>query len=518
MHSLKLLLAPALGFAAACGGANKSESQTFGGSPNAGASVQGGNNSLGGTGTSQGGSTPFGGTATTTGRIVSESGGSSMSGATGGLTSKEGGGGAVTAGGNSGISGGFTSGTSTITGGKSGATGGAGGVSSSATGGKVGSTGGTTNNTATGGRTSASGGASTVATGGTVSTTGGVGTTGGTSTGGNSATAGSSSVAMAGWVLSYFGPEQSVAADSLHLAYSTDGLHWTRLGSGGPAYQLTGLGTNHIRDPFILRKQDGSFVYLATDWTLSNNDSNYWNNPSSKILVADSKDLKTFTNPRLLTLTSLKGPSNTPMHAWAPEGYFDAATQQYAIIWSGNDSTDSNRIYISYTKDFVTLESTDPAVLFDPGYSIIDGTFTSHNGVGYLFFKDETDNSGTTLTGSGKDIQVARAASDSLAPGAFSRWDANYITRGTNQSTRQATEGPFIIKDPKQNLWYLYADFYTQNGVFGCWSTTNLGVNPNAWTRVASANYSLPAGVRHANTVLVTQAELDAVIAYYANK
>src|SRR6187551_3768500 len=28
--------------------------------------------------------------------------------------------------------------------------------------------------------------------------------------------------ATVGWVLSYFGPEQSAAADSLHLAYSTD--------------------------------------------------------------------------------------------------------------------------------------------------------------------------------------------------------------------------------------------------------------------------------------------------------
>src|SRR6187402_1051569 len=105
--------------------------------------------------------------------------------------------------------------------------------------------------------------------------------------------------ATVGWVLSYFGPEQSAAADSLHLAYSTDGRHWTRLGSGGPAYQLTGMGTNHVRDPFILRKRDGSFVYLATDWTLSNDDANYWHNPSSKILLADSKDLLAFTNPRL---------------------------------------------------------------------------------------------------------------------------------------------------------------------------------------------------------------------------
>lgn len=319
----------------------------------------------------------------------------------------------------------------------------------------------------------------------------------------------------AAWVLSYFGPEQSVAADSLHLAYSTDGRHWTRLGSGGPAYQLSGMGTNHIRDPFLLRKPGGGFVYIATDWTLSNNDSNYWNNPSSKIFVADSRDLITFEEPRLLPLTSQKGPGGKPMHAWAPEAYYDVAQDQYAIIWSGNDASDRNRIYVSYTRDFRALVEPEPEVLFDPGYSVIDGTIVKHGGASFLFFKDETDNAGGTVTGSGKDIQLARATSESLSPGSFIRADAAYITRGTDQSKRQATEGPFVIKDPQKELWYLYADFYTQGGLFGCWSTPDLNVKPSEWKRLASSEYSLPAGVRHASAVRVTQAELDALKAHY---
>ena len=321
--------------------------------------------------------------------------------------------------------------------------------------------------------------------------------------------------ATVGWVLSYFGPEQSAAADSLHLAYSTDGRHWTRLGSGGPAYQLTGMGTNHVRDPFILRKRDGSFVYLATDWTLSNDDANYWHNPSSKILLADSKDLLAFTNPRLLRLTSLTGPGGKPMHAWAPEAYYDAAGERYAIVWSGNDSADRNRIYVSYTRDFQTLLSSEPELLFDPGYSVIDATITTWEGASYLFFKDETDNDGGAATGSGKDIQVSRAPSEALTPGGFIRSDPGYISRGAQQSLRQATEGPFIIKDPKQTRWYLYADLYTRGGKFGCWSSHDLNAKPCTWTPLAADEYSLPAGVRHANTVRVSQAELDALKAHY---
>jgi hypothetical protein len=71
------------------------------------------------------------------------------------------------------------------------------------------------------------------------------------------------------WVLSYFRPSQDLESDSLHLAYSLDGLHWSGLAHGRPVYQLSGMGTNHVRDPFLFRKNDGTFVYLATDWTLA---------------------------------------------------------------------------------------------------------------------------------------------------------------------------------------------------------------------------------------------------------
>lgn len=312
------------------------------------------------------------------------------------------------------------------------------------------------------------------------------------------------------WVMSYFGPNQDLPNDSLHLAYSTDGLHWTSLNGGQPVYQapttIGGIaGSGHIRDPFILRKNDGSFVYIATDWTLAVNDSNYWNRPSPRIFVADSADLITFSNPRFLTLTTSLG-SNTQPHAWAPEAYYDATRGQYAIVWSGN--ADRNRTYVSYTTDFNTLVSATPEVLFDPGYDEIDATITSYNGLNYLFYKDET--------GTGKDIQVARSSGAALTAGSFSRISSNYLTRGSTQSVMQGTEGPLIIKVPGQAKWYLYADYYGNGGVFGCWTTTNLDADPATWTRLTSGtDYSLPAGVRHANTVRVTQAELDALKARY---
>lgn len=308
------------------------------------------------------------------------------------------------------------------------------------------------------------------------------------------------------WVMSYFGPGETLEADSLHLAYSVDGLHWSPLAAGAPAHVLSGMGTNHIRDPFIFRKRDGTFIYIATDWTRSDY-VGYWNNPSPNLFVADSTDLITFTNPRLLQVTNLPGAGGKSMHAWAPEVYYDAVRDDYAIVWSGNDTTDRNRIYVTYTDDFSTVQSVTPSVLFDPGYSAIDATIVQANDRNYLLFKDET--------GAGKDIQIARSSGASLAAGTFTRWDPDYITRGSNQGTAQYTEGPLVIRPAGQDYWFMYADFYGAGGIFGCWKTNDLDADPSTWTRLSSQEFSLPPNVRHANTVRVTQAELDAMIVHY---
>jgi hypothetical protein len=326
-------------------------------------------------------------------------------------------------------------------------------------------------------------------------------------------TANAAACAPAAWLLSYFWPHQDVSSDSLRLGYSMDGQRWGTLGGNQPAYQLTEMGTNHIRDPFIFRKNDGTFVYLATDWTLADNESGYWSHPSPRIFIADSDDLITFENPRLVTVTDLPGPDGQPMHAWAPEAYYDEERDCYVIVWSGNDTTGVNRIYASYTEDFVTVLDPTPEVLFDPSYSVIDATIERSDGRNYLFFKDETDLGGPDQLG--KDIQIAIGSGASLAPGSFAISTREYITRGTSQSVRQATEGPFAIFQPDAGRWIMYADYYLNGGVFGAWATPALDAAPSSWTRLRNSEFRFPSGVRHAHAVRVTVDELDALIDHY---
>ncbi len=328
------------------------------------------------------------------------------------------------------------------------------------------------------------------------------------------------------WVLSYFlGQGNSAEENALFLAYSRDGLHWTELNGGKPAYVLEGIGGNRIRDPFVYRKKDGKFIMIATDWTIWQTENavseGYWSNPSPCLIIADSEDLITFTNPRRIDFAQLSDEALAKrqernwgnMHAWAPEVFYDEGRGQYGVIWSGDGdlSGDSviNRTYVNYTKDFVTFSK--PEVFFElkdsDGNNIteIDATITDWNGKYYMFFKGEA--------GEAKDIQ--EAVSTSLEPGSFVVTDPEkYVTRTTDQATQMFTEGPFVVKDPSKELWYLYADFYGRDGQFGCWATTSLDAAPEEWKQLDESEYSFPYGVRHANTVRVSDSELQKLISH----
>jgi hypothetical protein len=316
------------------------------------------------------------------------------------------------------------------------------------------------------------------------------------------------------YLLSYFVSDRTLAGDSLHLAYGSDGLHWTALANGLPVYTVPSLGSRHIRDPFILRREDGTFVLLATDWTLAQNDADYWSHPSSSIFVAETTDLITFTNPRLLELTTLPGPNGERMHAWAPEAYFDEERGAYAILWSGNDATGRNRIYVTYTIDFTSLVNEIPEIYFDPGYAVIDATLVRTQTRSYLFFKDESDGDGGPLTGTGKDIQIARTPAPTVAPGSFSREDGDYLTRGVTQGVRRLTESPLVFNVPNEQIWFLCANFFVYGGI-GCWRGADLDAPASTWTEIAASQFRFPANASQPSIVRVTQGELDALLLRY---
>ncbi|WAZ24844.1 glycoside hydrolase family 43 protein [Streptomyces cinnabarinus] len=285
--------------------------------------------------------------------------------------------------------------------------------------------------------------------------------------------AGTAYAADSAYVMAYFTESNTMleADYGLHLAVSTDGLRWTPLNQSAPVVTPT-AGAGGLRDPFVLRKQDGTFVVLATD--LSGTD---WSRTSVYIHVWDSTDLRSFTDYRLLKLHDM-----TTTHSWAPEAYWDAGRGQYGILYSSVNSSGHNVIMVSYTTDFRT--TTSPQVFFDPGYDVIDGNLTiGVNGVNYLYYKREG-----TLVG---------ARSSSLGPGSFTPFSTAVAHGGT--------EAPTVVKSLTSNTWYLWGDTYTPNGVFYVWQSTNLA--SGTWAPLDQKLYTQPLNSKHCGIHPITSTE-----------
>jgi hypothetical protein len=273
---------------------------------------------------------------------------------------------------------------------------------------------------------------------------------------------------FAGYILSYFGG--SPYKESLFMGYSYDGVHWVPLKGNTPILNAT-LGSKSVRDPFLMRKKDGSFAVIATQG---------WDNPS--LYIWDSENLTSFSNERLVKV------SNFGPRAWAPEASYDILTDKYIFYWS---DPAVGPIYSNTSSDLIQF--TDPEEFFSTGYSIIDATITDWNNEYYLFFKDERD--------SGKSIKTAK--SSSLAPGSFKVITPNFITD-------TMVEGPFALKSLTQDQWYLYYDYFNEGGKFGVSVSSDL--NAETWTKLAVDQFNLPAGVRHGGSIPVTQEELSAIL------
>ncbi|MFJ3308870.1 glycoside hydrolase family 43 protein [Streptomyces sp. NPDC086549] len=280
------------------------------------------------------------------------------------------------------------------------------------------------------------------------------------------------------YVMGYFteSPDMLAANYGLHLAVSTDGLQWTPLNQNNPVGTPT-AGSGGLRDPFILRKQDGTFVVLATD--LYGTD---WTYVSQYIHVWDSTDLRTFTGYRRLKLHDMD------THSWAPEAFWDAGRGKYGIIYSSVNDSGHNVIMINYTSDFITVG--DPQVFFDPGYDVIDGDLAvGVNGVNYLYFKKNS-----TLVG---------ARSTTLDPGSFTEFSTPVSHNGT--------EAPTLVKSLTSGTYYLWGDTWSPNGVFYAWQSSDLSAG--TWTALDQRIYTQPLNSKHCTIQPITTSEYANLIA-----
>lgn len=143
------------------------------------------------------------------------------------------------------------------------------------------------------------------------------------------------------------GTSMTYMDDSLHLAYSYDRINWVALNdNNGILFKMNkGYGASptngqQIRDPFLLRKQDGTFVLLATATTSAGATT------SSSIFAWDTTDLIHYSNERAIVM------NNASLAAKKPQAAYDSTAGNYVIYW-----TDGTKVYANTTNDFVSAST-----------------------------------------------------------------------------------------------------------------------------------------------------------------
>lgn len=288
----------------------------------------------------------------------------------------------------------------------------------------------------------------------------------------------------AAYAMGYFkeSPDETDDSYALHLAVSDDARRWVPLNQNDPVAVPT-AGTGGLRDPFILRRQDGGFAVLATDLK-----GRVFNLDNQYIHVWDSTDLTGFTGYRRVHL------HNMDTHSWAPTAFWDAGLGRYAVVYSAYNGT-RDVLMVNYTTDFVDMGT--PQVFFDPGHNVLDGDVLVHGGTCYLAYKNMDDG----------DLYVSRSASG--APNSFTT-----LTGGLRQG--DAIEGPILVAENGGGSFSLWGDsFAPVNGDFYAWQSNDIAAD--SWSAMDQRLYDQPISSKHATIVPITAAERDALFAHWGN-
>lgn len=279
------------------------------------------------------------------------------------------------------------------------------------------------------------------------------------------------------YIFAYF---KNNGQDGLHLAYSNDGFKWSALKKDSSFLQPTVAKDKLMRDPCIIRGEDGLFHMV---WTVS------WNDRG--IGYASSKDLINWSEQRFIPVMMHE---DSARNCWAPEITYDAKKKQYMIYWAttikGKYPADpkvengyNHRMYYVLTKDFNTFSKTK--LLYDKGFNVIDATIIPNGKQFVMFLKDETREPVQ------KNIKIASSK----------KLNSGYSEASAPITGNYWAEGPTILRI--NGTWIVYFDKYRDHK-YGAVQSTDL----KNWTDI-SHKVSLPSGIRHGTIFTISRKEFE---------
>ena len=290
-----------------------------------------------------------------------------------------------------------------------------------------------------------------------------------------------------GYLLVHFVEDPHGHGEQIYFSLSDgeDPLTWDRLNGGRPVL-TSHIGTTGVRDPHIIRAEDGWFHIVATDLRVWRTEGQDWEefrrHGSRSILIWDSPDLLSWQGPRSVEVA----PPSAGM-AWAPETVLDPATGEYVLHFAsalyadddpGHEGPALAQLLTTRTRDFHTFTPAEPYLSLPGG--VIDMTVAfDDDGRVHRFAKQDDDAPGSW--------QVFQQVGDGI--------DGDFRTLATNlgQQFGPRVEAPLIFRANDGDRWYLWVDQYGRlpQGYHALTSRTLDG----KWERVPG--FSLPPHTKH---------------------
>lgn len=277
-----------------------------------------------------------------------------------------------------------------------------------------------------------------------------------------------------------------ISQEAVCYAVSMDGYSYWALNNNKPVIDSKVISsTGGVRDPHILRCEDGKTFYMVVTDMVSDNG---WDSNRAMVLLK-STDLVNWSHSVINMQKRYKGQEKLK-RVWAPQTIFDPEAGKYMVYWSMKYGNGPDVIYYAYANsDFTDLEG-EPKPLFVPAdkKSCIDGDIVYKDGIYHLFYKTE---------GHGNGIRVA--TSKSLTSG---QWKENMEYK---QQTKEAVEGAGTFKLIGEDKYILMYDVYMK-GAYQFTETTNL-----EHFKVIDHEVKMNFHPRHGTIMPITRSELKRI-------
>jgi len=291
------------------------------------------------------------------------------------------------------------------------------------------------------------------------------------------------------YLFAYF-TGNSVEQEQVHFAVSNDGYSYAALNGNKPVIASRVISsTGGVRDPHILRREDGGGFYMVlTDMTSSKG----WDSNRAMVLLK-SPNLTDWTATVINIQQKYAGQEDLK-RVWAPQVIFDEQAKRYMVYWSMKHGKGPDIIHYAYANaDFTDLES-EPKPLFVPKNkkSCIDGDIILKNGIYHLFYKTEGHGNG-----------IKKAMTDDLSSGVWIE-QPDY-----KQQTREAVEGSSVFRLTHSDKYILMYDVYMKGRYAFCESHDLDSFRP------VSQQVTMDFHPRHGSIIPITKKELDQLLRAY---